>query len=51
MSPDATGDSPTPAERPGGVRLLIVAAWVWVGIPFCYGLSQLIAKIPGLFGG
>ncbi|WP_457143023.1 MFS transporter small subunit [Mycobacterium sp. URHB0021] len=24
---------------------------IWVGVPFCYGLVQLVLKIPGLFSG
>ena len=31
-------------------RAVAVLAWLWVGIPFAYGLVQLIAKIPALFG-
>ncbi|MFP5022194.1 MFS transporter small subunit [Pseudonocardia phyllosphaerae] len=27
-----------------------VLAWVWVGVPFAYGLYQLVLKIPALFG-
>ncbi len=27
-----------------------VLAWSWVVIPFVYGLVQLVAKIPALFG-
>ena len=26
-------------------------AWVWVVVPFLYGLYQLVVKIPALFGG
>jgi hypothetical protein len=26
-------------------------AWVWVVVPFLYGLYQLVIKIPALFGG
>jgi hypothetical protein len=26
-------------------------AWVWVTVPFLYGLTMLVAKIPALFGG
>jgi hypothetical protein len=26
-------------------------AWVWVAVPFLYGLYQLVIKIPALFGG
>jgi hypothetical protein len=32
------------------VRPLAVAMWLWVAIPFGYGLYQLVVKIPGLFG-
>ncbi|WP_415858659.1 MFS transporter small subunit [Mycobacterium sherrisii] len=28
---------------------LRVVSWVWVGVPFCYGLYQLLVKIPALF--
>ncbi|MFP5071519.1 hypothetical protein ACLFMI_17885 [Pseudonocardia nantongensis] len=27
-----------------------VLAWLWVGIPFGYGLYELLLKIPALFG-
>ncbi|MEU4376432.1 MFS transporter small subunit [Pseudonocardia alni] len=27
-----------------------VLAWVWVGVPFAYGLYELVLKIPALFG-
>jgi hypothetical protein len=26
-------------------------AWVWVVVPFLYGLYSLVIKIPALFGG
>jgi hypothetical protein len=26
-----------------------VVGWIWVGVPFCYGLVQLFLKIPALF--
>jgi hypothetical protein len=29
--------------------LLGTIGWVWVGLPCCYGLVQLIVKIPALF--
>jgi hypothetical protein len=29
---------------------LIALAWVWVLIPFSFGLYQLVIKIPALFG-
>lgn len=28
-----------------------VIGWLWVGIPFAYGLVQLFLKIPALFTG
>ncbi|OLL73307.1 Oxalate/formate antiporter [Pseudonocardia sp. Ae168_Ps1] len=27
-----------------------VLAWIWVGVPFAYGLYELVLKIPALFG-
>ena len=30
-------------------KVLAVVAWLWVGLPFAYGLIQLLAKIPALF--
>ena len=30
-------------------KALGVVAWLWVGLPFAYGLVQLVAKIPALF--
>jgi hypothetical protein len=35
--------------RPVG-RALTVLAWLWVLVPFAYGLYQLLIKIPALFG-
>lgn len=31
-------------------QILVVLAWLWVLVPFCYGLYQLVVKIPALFG-
>ncbi|CAM2983951.1 MFS transporter small subunit [Mycobacterium simiae] len=28
---------------------LRVVSWLWVGVPFSYGLYQLVVKIPALF--
>ena len=53
MSTNADGaaqESAAAVERPQSVLPLAVVAWLWVGIPFAYGLVQLIAKIPALFG-
>jgi hypothetical protein len=30
--------------------VLAVLAWLWVLVPFGYGLYQLLVKIPALFG-
>jgi hypothetical protein len=30
---------------------LVVLAWLWVAVPFGYGLYQLLVKIPALFSG
>ncbi|MFC0547666.1 MFS transporter small subunit [Kutzneria chonburiensis] len=29
--------------------VLMVIAWLWVGLPFAYGLYQLIVKVVQLF--
>ena len=31
-------------------RVAAVVAWLWVVVPFGYGLYQLLVKIPALFG-
>jgi hypothetical protein len=39
-------------DKPASSTLLIgIVAWLWVLIPFAYGLYQLIIKIPALFAG
>lgn len=30
---------------------LLVIAWVWVGVPFAYGVYELVRKATQLFGG
>lgn len=48
---------PTPAGVPpvsgsaASARTLLVGTigWLWVGVPFAYGLIELLAKIPALF--
>jgi hypothetical protein len=30
-------------------RILAVSAWLWVGVPFGYGLYELITKAAKLF--
>jgi hypothetical protein len=34
-----------------GHTVLAVVAWLWVLIPFLYGVYSLVVKIPALFGG
>jgi hypothetical protein len=41
-SEDRRDGAPNPA--------LIALVWVWVLVPFGYGLYQLVIKIPALFG-
>jgi hypothetical protein len=37
--------------EPRGINPVLAAlAWLWVLIPFGYGLYQLVIKIPALFG-
>ena len=41
----------TQAEQShGGGPALAVLAWLWVLVPFGYGVYQLLIKIPALFG-
>lgn len=46
MSTLGTTGSRTPAYY-----ALLVLAWLWVVVPFGYGLYQLVVKIPALFAG
>ncbi|WP_420914706.1 MFS transporter small subunit [Mycobacterium paraense] len=38
--------NPTAAVRPAPIAL----AWLWVALPFAYGVWQLFSKITQLFG-
>ena len=39
------------AENPQAINPVLAAlAWLWVLVPFGYGLYQLLIKIPALFG-
>ena len=39
-------------DKSAGTMLAIgILAWLWVLIPFAYGLYQLVIKIPALFAG
>ena len=44
-----TEDTADGAVRPVG-KVLAVLAWLWVLVPFSYGLYQLLGRIPALFG-
>lgn len=40
----------TPRSTSSSRNLLLgTIGWLWVGVPFCYGLVQLVLKIPALF--
>jgi hypothetical protein len=40
------------SSREGGLSPVLVALiWIWVLIPFSYGVYQLVIKIPALFSG
>lgn len=45
MSADADVEAPAAGTQ----KVIGVVAWLWVGLPFLYGLVQLIVKIPALF--
>jgi hypothetical protein len=42
---------PTASDARSRNLLLGTIGWVWVGAPFCYGLVQLLIKIPAVFTG
>ena len=46
MSSTEAGPTPWSAQQ----RIGAVLAWLWVLVPFGYGLYQLLLKIPALFG-
>lgn len=37
------------ASAPAGNLVLMVVVWLWVLVPFLYGLISLLGKIPALF--
>ncbi|HEY2204570.1 MAG TPA: hypothetical protein VGH99_08850 [Pseudonocardia sp.] len=47
MTASTPGQRPAPANR----TLLIVVAWLWVLVPFGYGVWQLLIKVAQLFAG
>ncbi|WP_425564947.1 MFS transporter small subunit [Saccharopolyspora taberi] len=32
-------------------RVLMAAVWLWVGLPFAYGVYELVRKVAQLFTG
>ncbi|MBE1471640.1 MFS transporter small subunit [Kibdelosporangium phytohabitans] len=43
--------TPETGQAPAGRRPLITVAWLWVGIPFAYGVYELVLKVTQLFKG
>ncbi|WP_179332645.1 MFS transporter small subunit [Streptomyces sp. Tue6028] len=43
--------TPSSPSSPPSRRALIAVAWLWVGIPFGYGLYELTQKATQLFTG
>jgi len=35
---------------PPRIQAVGIVSWLWVGVPFAYGVYELLAKIPALFG-
>jgi len=50
MSAPSTSSQSSPASVPNRTAL-IVFAWLWVGLPFAYGVWQLLTKVVQLFTG
>jgi hypothetical protein len=38
-------------DKPASTLVIGIIAWLWVLVPFAYGLYQLVIKIPALFAG
>lgn len=52
VRPDDDRGTPTGADRPGTSRLpLMVVGWVWVAVPFGYGVWRLLERVSNLFSG
>jgi hypothetical protein len=45
----STPSSSTASSGGGGRTVLTLVAWLWVLIPFLYGVYSLLLKIPALF--
>jgi hypothetical protein len=48
-NPSQAGPSDRQPDRPVGPAL-VTLAWLWVALPFTYGVWQLVNKITQLFG-
>lgn len=46
-----TAPTSTPPSSPPRRRVLIVGAWLWVGVPLAYGVYELVHKATQLFTG
>jgi hypothetical protein len=44
-------DTVSVESRSAGRTVLMVVAWLWVLVPFVYGVWQLLVKIVPLFSG
>ncbi|HEX4253357.1 MAG TPA: hypothetical protein VH008_36185 [Pseudonocardia sp.] len=45
-------DSTSGATSPSPIRIVVTAvAWLWVLVPFLYGVWQLLIKVVPLFSG
>ncbi|GAB2909355.1 hypothetical protein ACFMQL_25865 [Nonomuraea fastidiosa] len=54
MTTESTAESADgPAAEPAAERRtwLMILAWVWVGVPFAYGVYELFLKLTQLFSG
>jgi len=40
----------TTQDAPRSYRAITAVAWLWVGVPFAYGLYELARKVLQLFG-
>ena len=49
MSTDVE-QGPAKEHGPAAGPVITAVAWLWVLVPFGYGLYQLLIKIPALFG-
>ncbi|GAA0514440.1 MFS transporter small subunit [Streptomyces mordarskii] len=47
--PVTDADSPSPDVAKTGSPVVMVVAWLWVAVPFLYGLYQLAEKSSKLF--